>query len=72
LKGALLLAAGFVLAIVSATAATWRERRVDLGDLHGTLTLPEAGKVAAAARILAGSGPVDRDGNLPGTQGDSL
>jgi pimeloyl-ACP methyl ester carboxylesterase len=70
------IAAGFVMAIISATssatAATWRERPVRLGDLHGTLTVPDAGDAVAAALILAGSGPVDRDGNLPGTQGDSL
>jgi hypothetical protein len=41
--------------------------------LHGTLTralvTPEN---ATAVLILAGSGPVDRDGNLPSTRNDSL
>ncbi|HEV2604966.1 MAG TPA: hypothetical protein VGU24_15020 [Microvirga sp.] len=41
--------------------------------LHGTLTralvTPEN---ATAVLILAGSDPVDRDGNLPSTRNDSL
>jgi hypothetical protein len=41
--------------------------------LHGTLALPgAAGGDLTAALIIAGSGPVDRDGNLPGLTNDSL
>ncbi|MFG1479425.1 alpha/beta fold hydrolase [Xanthobacter sp. V4C-4] len=48
------------------------ERTVSNGPLHGTLVLPADGERTAAALILAGSGPVDRDGNLPHARNDSL
>lgn len=40
--------------------------------LHGTLTLPKGGPAGMAVLLLAGSGPVDRDGNLPGMTNNSL
>lgn len=51
---------------------SFTEREVANGPLRGTLTLPREGETAAAALILAGSGPVDRDGNLPQARNDSL
>ncbi len=42
------------------------------GGLHGTFTLPDGEAAVPVAFILPGSGPVDRDGNLPGAQNDSL
>ena len=41
-------------------------------SLHGTLTLPAGTASASGVLILAGSGPVDRNGNLPGLPNDSL
>lgn len=63
-------------------AEAWTELDVAVEGLHGTLTLP--GTLAlpktltlpyqaeAAVLILPGSGPVDRNGNLPNLQNDSL
>lgn len=45
----------------------------DPAHLHGTLLLPPGGKRGLiAALILAGSGPVNRDGNTPGARTDGL
>jgi len=35
------------------------------GSVHGTLTLPASGSASVVALIICGSGPTDRDGNLP-------
>lgn len=51
---------------------TFTERELANGPLRGTLTLPSQGEVTAAALVLSGSGPVDRDGNLPHARNDSL
>ncbi len=40
--------------------------------LHGTLTVPAGTEPVPAVLIVAGSGPVDRDGNIPGLPNDSL
>ena len=64
---------GLVAAIRKAAGAargTHRERHVTFRsagvDLAGSLLLPPAGQpVRAAAVIIAGSGPIDRDGNAP-------
>ena len=70
----LLLAA--CLALPSAVAASgWTESPISLAvgggppgaALHGTLTRPESADTADAVLIQPGSGPVDRDGNAPGT-----
>ncbi|WWV85259.1 alpha/beta fold hydrolase (plasmid) [Agrobacterium tumefaciens] len=53
-------------------AAAWTEREVVSGQLHGTLTLPKGAGQVSAALILPGSGPVDRNGNLPNGNNDSL
>jgi alpha-beta hydrolase superfamily lysophospholipase len=54
----------------------WSERPVVLDDapapLHGTLALPDGDGPCDGVLILAGSGPVDRDGNLPGATNNSL
>lgn len=43
------------------------------GALHGTFQVPsDFAEGLTAVLILAGSGPVDRDGNLPGAQNNSL
>jgi pimeloyl-ACP methyl ester carboxylesterase len=55
---------------VSALAFT--DQDVTNGDLHGTLTLPDGDGTASAVLILPGSGPVDRNGNLPGAENNSL
>lgn len=60
------------VALVPASAFAWSERDVGIGGLRGTLTLPQGTAPAPAALILAGSGPVDRDGNIPGASNDSL
>ncbi|RJF80847.1 alpha/beta fold hydrolase [Oleomonas cavernae] len=59
---------------LSAPALALTEEAVSLGLLQGTLALPPlaAGNRVPAVLILAGSGPVDRDGNLPGMINNSL
>ena len=41
------------------------------GPLAGTLQLPKNNYIKAVALIIAGSGPVDRDGNIKGLPGDN-
>ena len=50
----------------------WTEADITNGGLHGTLILTGNDSPAPVVLILAGSGPVDRDGNLPGRPNDSL
>lgn len=47
-------------------------RGLTQGPLQGTLTLPQRGPPWPVALLLPGSGPVDRDGNLPGARTDAL
>lgn len=73
----ILLAATLLAGIVMTSSAwAWTERDVATGAeparLHGTLTLPVGTALASGVLILAGSGPVDRNGNLPGLPNDSL
>ena len=72
------LTAGLLMASAAASHV-WTEQEVmaeRAGTLRGTLTLPEGGAEGSGAVpgvvIVAGSGPVDRDGNLPGMPNDSL
>ncbi len=51
---------------------SWSDEDVTRDGLHGSLIVPDRGARSATALILAGSGPVDRDGNLPGLRNDSL
>lgn len=69
-----LLAWGICLAVSSgaASAVAWTEREVGIQGLHGTLTWPDGMRTAPAVLIVAGSGPVDRDGNLPGATNNGL
>lgn len=53
-------------------APSWTESDICTDDLCGTLTLPYGASSIPAVLLLAGSGPVDRDGNLPGLPNDSL
>jgi len=66
-----LLCAAIVL-LPTASAHAWTERELMVGDLSGTLTLPMPGARGPAALIWPGSGPVDRDGNLPEARPDML
>jgi len=59
-----------MIGLVSAFA--WTEKQVASADLHGTLMLPDGEGPVPAVLMLAGSGPVDRDGNLPGFTNNSL
>jgi alpha-beta hydrolase superfamily lysophospholipase len=71
---ALALAIGLaVSSAASALAGTERDVTVpaEPAPLHGTLMLPDAAP-RAGVLLIAGSGPVDRDGNLPGVNNDSL
>ena len=36
--------------------------------LHGTLTMPSSSDAAPAALLISGSGPIDRDSNMPGQE----
>jgi len=68
------------LAMLSAAAganagsATECEVLLDLppAPLYGTMMLSEGVAKAPGLLILRGSGPVDRDGNFPGSKNDSL
>lgn len=57
-------------------AMAWTEREISTGALHGTLITADGSKSKshsnATVLILAGSGPVDRDGNLADARNDSL
>lgn len=53
-------------------AQDFSEQPLEQDGLHGTLTLPEGTGPHPAILIIAGSGPVDRDGNFPGGRNDSL
>ena len=70
------LLAAFVMAIfpalTSADSARWAEQEIRTQELRGTLTLPSGTGRVPAVLILAGSGPVDRNGNLPGMTNNSL
>lgn len=48
------------------------EQEVNIQVLHGILTMPAGSARAPAILILPGSGPVDRDGNLPGARNNCL
>jgi pimeloyl-ACP methyl ester carboxylesterase len=65
-----------ILVMMTGPALAWTEREVaaavDGGTLHGTLTLPEGDARVPGVVIVAGSGPVDRDGNIPNLPNDSL
>jgi uncharacterized protein len=62
--------------MISMSAHGWTERAVTLGSdvtaLHGTLALPDGTALVPGVLIIPGSGPVDRDGNLPGMVNTSL
>jgi alpha-beta hydrolase superfamily lysophospholipase len=58
--------------LFSGSAMAGSEQEVGSGELRGTLTMPEGSGSVPAVLILAGSGPVDRDGNLPNARNDSL
>ncbi len=58
--------------LMSAAAMAFTEKDVGTNGLRGTLTLPEGTAPVPAVLILAGSGPVNRDGNLPAVRNDSL
>ncbi|CEJ87184.1 Alpha/beta hydrolase fold protein [Hyphomicrobium sp. GJ21] len=51
---------------------SWSDEDVTRDGLRGSLIVPDRGARSATVLILAGSGPVDRDGNLPGLRNDSL
>lgn len=50
----------------------WTEEQAAVGPLRGALTMPAGRGPFPAALIIAGSGPVNRDGNLRGMPNDSL
>ena len=62
--------------MMPSTAWAWTERDIATGAepamLHRTLTLPDGAASASGVLILAGSGAVDRNGNVPGLPNDSL
>lgn len=63
---------GMMLAAEARAEPAFHEREIANGALRGTLAVPVADTGAPAALVLAGSGPVDRDGNLPQARNDSL
>jgi pimeloyl-ACP methyl ester carboxylesterase len=71
-KALLMGIAVLAVSMVPAAAEVWSEQQISNGELRGTLTLPGTPGPFPAALIIAGSGPVDRNGNLPGAPNDSL
>lgn len=69
---AMVMLAAVAVPMSAAVAADWTERDVSMNGLHGTLTAPSGDNQVPAVLILAGSGPVDRDGNINGSKGDKL
>ncbi len=65
-----------ILVMMMGPALAWTEREitvpVDGGMLHGTFTLPDGDARVPGVVMVAGSGPVDRDGNIPNLTNDSL
>lgn len=72
MKSVLVVASILVMSLTASQASAWSERELTNEALRGTLTLPDGEASVPAVLILAGSGPVDRDGNLPGVRNDSL
>ncbi len=69
------LAAALLAVLITADGAMAQApaaHELTTDGLSGTLLLPERGIRVPAALIIAGSGPVDRDGNVPGARNDSL
>jgi pimeloyl-ACP methyl ester carboxylesterase len=66
------LSLGMTVTLFSASAMVGSEQEVRSGELCGTLTMPKGSDSGPAVLILAGSGPVNRDGNLPNARNDSL
>lgn len=54
------------------TAAAGKNIPAEINGLNGTLTLPENSTPKGVILFIAGSGPVDRDGNSPGSQTGNL
>lgn len=59
-------------AMLAGPAMSWSEENIARDGLHGSFIAPGSIARRATVLILAGSGPVDRDGNLPGLRNDSL
>jgi pimeloyl-ACP methyl ester carboxylesterase len=62
--------------LAGGTAAMAAEREVSLqgqpAPLSGTLTMPDGAGPVPGVLMIGGSGPVDRNGNMPGMLNDSL
>lgn len=67
-----LLSLLFIVVMLTGPAMSGSEEDVARDGLHGSFVVPESDAKHATVLILAGSGPVDRDGNLPGLRNDSL
>lgn len=70
------LAAAMLLSPGMTAADAWTEQTVSIdggpAPLRGTLTMPAGEADVDAALILSGSGPTDRNGNVPGGYNNSL
>ncbi len=63
---------GMMMSASGGFGGNFVEVPVELDGLYGTLTLPDGDAAVPVALILAGSGPVDRNGNMPGMVNNSL
>lgn len=63
LSGILLL---MICTLCEAQSETIIKLKTETGTIEGSLLAPNGKEKGPAALIIAGSGPVDRDGNLPG------
>ncbi len=68
-----------LLVVLAGSSGAWAQQVLeqdltlqDDGDLAGTYAWPDGDEPWAAALVLAGSGPTDRNGNQPGLENDSL
>lgn len=64
--------ASLIVAMAAGTAMAWQEESIVRDGLGGTMIRPDHRAKPVTVLILAGSGPVDRDGNLPNMRNDSL
>lgn len=66
----------YLLAIMATSLVSASETKLILktssGDIYGILNTPEITRQIPVALIISGSGSVDRDGNSPGSNNDSL
>ena len=69
MKSIIFFIAGWLLSLTVSAQLLIKEEptvlKTNVGDIFGTLKVPDSKKTVPVAIIIAGSGPTDRDGNQP-------